>query len=176
MKRSLLIAGVLFLALGLSVFGAIAFIPDSVQRITGNLKVSVERWTWDTLRPGSLPEIVLGPEGAKRELDRCSGEFVEMVSYRQQGVLPLFAAHNVCGGDVILGWDVGQLVTVKGSDVVYEVVEERHTPKGTGGELLRDMPGEFMLQTCYYGENRMRFLALAPLEGPRNADIRGRPA
>ena len=66
---------------------------------------------------------------------------------------------------MILGWDLGQRVMVEGSDVVYEVVEERHTPKWSNVEALVGMTGEFMVQTCFYGENRMRFLSLAPV-GP----------
>lgn len=162
-KRSLLLVSVLLTILGMAVFAAIALVPDTVQRISGSVKVSATKWAWDLFQPDTLPEVVLGSEGGTRELNRCTGEFIEMVSYRQEGVLPLYAAHNVCGGDIILGWELGQRVRVEGSDTIYRVVEERHTPKGTGGDLLRGMAGEFMLQTCYYGENRMRFLALAPL-------------
>lgn len=145
------------------VFAAIAIAPDTVQWATGNAKVATTKWASNLFQPDAIPEIVLGTEGGKRELDECDGRFTEMVSYRSAGILPLYAAHNVCGGDVILGWDIGQRVRVRGSDTVYVVVEERHTPQGTSGDLLRGMAGEFMLQTCFYGENRMRFLSLSPL-------------
>lgn len=144
---------------------ASVFAPDLVDKVTGDVKVSVLKQFHQIFAPDELPTIRLGGEGGMVELDHCDGTFTEMVSYRIDDVLPLFAAHNNCGGDVILGWDLGQRVMVEGSDVVYEVVEERHTPKWSNVEALVGMTGEFMVQTCFYGENRMRFLSLAPV-GP----------
>ena len=108
---------------------ASVFAPDLVDKVTGDVKVSVLKQFHQIFAPDELPTIRLGGEGGMVELDHCDGTFTEMVSYRIDDVLPLFAAHNNCGGDVILGWDLGQRVMVEGSDVVYEVVEERHTPK-----------------------------------------------
>lgn len=150
-------------ALGLALTGATVVAPDAVDRVTGNLKVTVVGQLSDWFAPGELPTITLGGPGDTRDLDRCSGEFTEMISYRADGVLPLYSAHNSCGGDIILGWEIGQQVRVGGSDVIYEVVEERHTPKSSNAASLVGMAGQFMVQTCYYGENRMRFLSLAPV-------------
>lgn len=149
----------------MSFLSASVFAPDLVDKVTGDVKVSVLKQFHQVFAPDELPTIRLGAEGGMVELDHCDGTFTEMVSYRIDDVLPLFAAHNNCGGDVILGWDIGQRVMVEGSDVVYEVVEERHTPKWSNVEALAGMSGEFMVQTCFYGENRMRFLSLAPV-GP----------
>jgi hypothetical protein len=165
-SRSLLFGtAVAATVIGLFLTGATVLAPDAVDKVTGNLKVFVDKQVANWVAPGELPMITLGGEGNMRDLDRCGGEFTEMVSYRADGVLPLYSAHNHCGGDIILTWDIGQHVTVAGSDVVYEVVEERHTPKSSNADSLVGMAGEFMLQTCYYGENRMRFLSLAPVAG-----------
>lgn len=138
--------------------------PDAVDLVAGRVKVAVGAQLHRIFEADTLPEISLGGEGGMRELDRCDGTFTEMISYRVDDVPPLFAAHNDCGGDIILGWDLGQRVRVAGSGVVYEVVEERHTPKWSDVDALVGMAGEFVVQTCYYGENRMRFLALVPVD------------
>lgn len=157
----LLLASIALLTLGASFVVVSSVAPDAVDRATGDIKVTVQKQFQQIVAPDALPELRLGGEGGLVQLDRCDGTFTEMVSYRVDGVLPLFAAHNNCGGDIILGWELGQRVTIEGSDVVYEVVEERHTPKWSDVEALVGMSGEFMVQTCFYGENRMRFLALA---------------
>lgn len=164
-RFGLLFASIVLVGLGMSFLSASVFAPDLVDKVTGDVKVSVLKQFHQIFAPDELPTIRLGGEGGMVELDHCDGTFTEMVSYRIDEVLPLFAAHNNCGGDVILGWDLGQRVMVEGSDVVYEVVEERHTPKWSNVEALVGMTGEFMVQTCFYGENRMRFLSLAPV-GP----------
>lgn len=163
-RFGLLFASIVLVGLGMSFLSASVFAPDLVDKVTGDVKVSVLKQFHQIFAPDELPTIRLGGEGGMVELDHCDGTFTEMVSYRIDDVLPLFAAHNNCGGDVILGWDLGQRVMVEGSDVVYEVVEERHTPKWSNVEALVGMTGEFMVQTCFYGENRMRFLSLAPVD------------
>lgn len=171
-RRSLLLGtAAVVTVLGLVLTGATVIAPDTVDKVTGNLKVTAEQQLHRWIAPGELPTITLGGEGDMRDLDRCTGEFTEMASYRADGILPLYSAHNSCGGDIILTWDLGQQVRVAGSDVVYEVVEERHTPKWSNADSLVGMTGEFMVQTCYYGENRMRFLALAPAASGRSQGI-----
>ncbi len=163
-RLGLLSASILLVGLGASFLAASVLAPDAVDKVTGDARVSVLKTFHEIFSPDELPVIRLGVEGGMVELDRCDGTFTEMVSYRIDDVLPLFAAHNNCGGDVILGWELGQRVSVEGSDVVYEVVEERHTPKWSDVEELAGMTGEFMVQTCFYGENKMRFLSLAPVD------------
>lgn len=154
-----------FVALGFGVAGVTMIAPELMDKVAGNLKVTVEKQASEWITPGELPEVVLGGEGDMSDLDGCTGEFTEMISYRVDGIPPLFSAHNNCGGDIILGWELGQRVRIAGSDVVYEVVEERHAPQPSGAERLEGMSGELVLQTCYYGETRMRFLALTPTPG-----------
>ncbi len=157
----LLVASALSMSIGLLLVGATVLAPEAMDRISGTAKVVVEKQIQQIVAPEVLPEITLGVEGGMRELDRCDGTFTQMTSYRVPEVLPLYAAHNNCGGDIILGWTVGDRVRVAGSDIVFEVVEERHTPKWSQVEVLEGMAGEFMVQTCFYGENKMRFLSLA---------------
>jgi hypothetical protein len=159
----ILIVSIMCILSGLSMVGGSVVAPEAVDKVTGNAKVAIKKQVQAVVAPDELPEITLGPEGGIRDLDQCDGTFTEMISYRTADVLPLYAAHNKCGGDIILGWELGDRIRVAGSDVVYEVVEERHTPKWSRVDTLRGMTGEFMVQTCFYGEPRMRFLALAPV-------------
>lgn len=162
--RMLLVLSVVLVMLGLVFSLASAFAPEAVDRVTGEAKVTITTQLRNLLAPDDLPVIRLGDEGGIRDLDDCDGTFREMVSYRLDGVPPLYAAHNFCGGDAILGWDVGQQVRVSGSDTVYEVVEERRTVKWADAHLLEGMQGELLLQTCFYGQNLMRFVALEPVD------------
>ncbi|WP_312170760.1 hypothetical protein [Microbacterium sp.] len=169
-RVGLLVASIALVGLGASFLVVSTVAPDAVDRVTGDIKVTVQKQFQQIFDPDALPVLRLGGEGGLAQLDECDGTFTEMISYRVDGVPPLFAAHNNCGGDVILGWELGQRVRVEGSDIVYEVVEERHTPKWSDVEALVGMSGEFMVQTCFYGENRMRFLALAPVDPQPRAD------
>jgi hypothetical protein len=156
------LSGVMLVA-GSALIAGVVFAPTALEKFLGEAQLEIRTTIHGWVSPDALPEITLGVEGGMRELDWCNGQFIEMVSYRTEDVLPLYAAHNNCGGDVILALDVGDRIAVTGSDAIYEVVEERHTPKWSNVRLLEGMTGEFMVQTCYYGVNRMRFLALQPV-------------
>jgi hypothetical protein len=167
-RRILLGLSVAVFSAGAVLLAANLLAPTEVERVVGEAKVAIEEAVTDTAagvtgEPAPLPAVRLGPAGDKRQLDRCDGTFTELTSYRIGDVLPVYAAHNNCGGDVILSWNVGDHVTVEGSDITYEVVEERHTRKWAQVSSLRGMAGELLLQTCYYGQDKMRFLALEPV-------------
>ncbi|KQR49150.1 hypothetical protein ASF87_10170 [Microbacterium sp. Leaf161] len=149
-------------AAGLSLLACTWVAPTDTERVLGSVKVAVQTATQNAIAPDQPPQITLGEEGGERELDACTGEFIEMIAYRDGSVPPLYAAHNNCGGDIILGWKQGTMVQIAGADTVYQVVDERDTPKGAPVEALTGIGGELVVQTCFYGEDRMRFLALAP--------------
>lgn len=109
--------------------------------------------------------VTLGVVGGQAELDLCDGTFTHTDLYGTTQP-PVWAAHNNCGGDVILPWETGQeiAVSLNGTVTTYRVVETRDTPKkGATTADLAGIGGELLLQTCYYGENRMKFLALSPV-------------
>ncbi len=138
--------------------------PGSMEYGYGQLKTSVTG-TVNQAREsisGDLPSVRLGTSGGVSELDRCDGTFTEMKSYERDGVPPVWAAHNNCSGDAMLPWELGQRVQIEGDDRVFEVVDVRDTPKtwATTEDLL-GLGGEFALQTCFYGEDRMKFVGLA---------------
>lgn len=170
MKTSRLrIAGfaLMAVALALIVFNIMSGgkVDRAAEWAWGNVKVNTQEWvsSWD---PNHEQVVRLGGLGGMPELDQCTGEYIEVESYRVVPDLPpVYAAHNNCGGDVMLSWKQGSIVRVDGTDDLYVVGEERHTPKWTELSSLEGMDGEFILQTCFYGEDRMRFIALVPYEG-----------
>lgn len=155
------VAIVACLTLGFAMVGSSVAAPEAVDRVIGGVRIAAGK----AILGDELPRIRLRDGGRIADLKSCRDEFVEIASYRAAGSLPLYAAHNLCGGDIILGWDVGQRVRVEGRDTLYEVVEERTLPKWSGSDQLEGMAGDLILQTCWYGVPRMRFMSLAPTTG-----------
>lgn len=157
-NRGAAIVAVALLAAGAVLLLMQLIFPTQLERAVGEAKVLIAEVAQDVST--DYPTVTLGPLGGIREMNWCDGRFIELESYRISGVLPVYAAHNNCGGDVILSWNLGDRVQITGSDIVYEVVEERHTKKWGNVGSLRGMKGELLLQTCFYGQDTMRFLAL----------------
>ncbi len=140
--------------------------PQAVEKTYGDVKTAVIQQV-DQVRQdvfSELPSVALGVRGGIAELDRCDGTFTEMLSYERDGVPPVWAAHNNCGGDVTLGWETGQHIRIVGDEQVYEVIDIRYTSKiWSSTDDLVGLGGDLALQTCFYGEDRMKFVGLAPL-------------
>lgn len=105
-----------------------------------------------------LPLIRLEGEGGQRELDWCTGAFVHMLGYQDKNNLPpVWSAHNSCGGDVILNWNVGTHFMV--GDQEYEVVDFRTAPqRGSTTDDIAGIQGDFVLQSCTYNGYTMYFV------------------
>jgi len=134
--------------------------PQAVERTYGQLKATLGEVNLEITK--EIPTIKVAGKGGQRELDACSGEFLQLTSYTNTlGVPPVYAAHNRCGGDVILTWEVGTKFHIEGRSETFEVIEVRNTTKtwATTAELI-GLQGEFALQSCFYGENRMQFLGI----------------
>lgn len=143
--------------------------PQDVERSYGTLKTTTNE-VISTARErltGQIPTVHLGAAGGVSELDECDGTFTEMLSYEHADVPTVWAAHNNCGGDVLLPWDTGEQIRIAGSDQVYEVVDVRHTSKiwATTDDLV-GLDGDLALQTCQYGQDRMKFIGLRPVTAP----------
>lgn len=161
-----LVGGAL-LAAGGALLASLLFVPQAVERAYGEAKTTISA-TVDDVRAevfDTLPTIHLGATGGVGELDRCDGTFTEMSSYEHGDVPPVWAAHNNCSGDVLLPWETGQRIQIEGDDQVYEVVDIRNTPKtwATIDDLV-GLDGSLALQTCFYGEDRMKFIGLEPVD------------
>lgn len=159
-----------------TVIGSVAA-PDLTEQLAekgvGHVReianaVSIELSQPATPGAEKLPTLSLGELGSEALLDVCAtGVFPELESYRTQaGLQPVFAAHNNCGGDVILPLQVGQRVSIvdqAGTASTYQVTELRDVDKHTATtEGVVGMTGALLLQTCHWGEPVMRFVALEP--------------
>lgn len=143
--------------LGVAVLVATIFAPTEVERVYGETKIAIT--AIQTEASGALPHVTLGVSGDETELDRCDGTFTEMVRYQRPGTVPTWAAHNNCGGDVMLPWEVGHQLSIDGT--TYAVVDVRMLPKRVAtSEDLLGMQGELTLQTCLYGQQMMKFVGV----------------
>lgn len=158
------LGGVLIVG-GAGLLAAVALAPDAVEKTYGTLKTQVTG-TVDKVQQDvfeELPTVKIGGEGGMPELDAACADnsFVIMPSYEREGVPETAAAHNNCGGDVLLPWDEGQRIQIEGRDEVYEVIDIRYTPKTYASTAdLVGLQGDLALQTCFYGEDRMKFVGL----------------
>jgi len=113
---------------------------------------------------GAEPTVRLGAEGDERFLDRCDGTFTRILAYEQSpGILPTWAAHNGCDGDVILPLVVGDEIVIDDGEGLgrYRVIDSRNTSKVWAAvSELEGMSGDFVLQTCLYGRPYMLFLGV----------------
>lgn len=152
-----------------AVLAGYLFMPDQLERVYGATKTAIAEVTSDVRedRFGELPTVTLGVTGGTTELDGCDGTFTQMTSYEGGDVPPVWAAHNGCEGDILLPWEIGQHVGVAGNDRVYEVVDIRHTPQVWATiDDIEGIEGELALQTCFYGQDKMKFVGLRPIEQP----------
>lgn len=143
--------------------------PDTTEQVFGDAQQAIGQWRIDATK--ETPKVRLGPPGGSDDLSTCTGQFFEMASYAEGSVKipPVFAAHNDCGGDVILPLRVSDLVDVAAADgtiSAYRVVEIRETPKvWVTTERLEGLAGAIVLQTCHFGGSDvpMKFVALEPV-------------
>jgi hypothetical protein len=167
--RSLVLRAVAaVLILGGVALGVLALVaPQRIEGAYGATKVAIDRAASD-LRSTvfhDLPHARLGVAGGLPELNRCDDTFTLMSSYTSDGVPPVWAAHNNCGGDIVLGWKKGDHVvidTADGGSAEYEVVEVRDIDKTWSSTAdLVGLEGDLALQTCFYGRQLMSFVGLS---------------
>ena len=167
--------GGVLVAGGVALLLGVWLIPDTVEQGYGALK-SGYRGTVDKVQEqvfDEYPTVELGVTGDEADLDiACNAgdtyhTFTIMKSYERDGVPETAAAHNNCGGDVLLPWDEGQKINIEGDGVdgLYEIIDIRYTPKiwATTEDLI-GLQGDLALQTCFYGEDRMKFIGLVKVE------------
>ncbi|MGO1266529.1 MAG: hypothetical protein ACTMIY_07855 [Microbacterium gubbeenense] len=140
--------------------------PQLVEKVYGDTKTKVQDTVASVQQDvfDELPTVTVGARGGWAVGDRADGTSTNMTSPGGVGTPPPAAAHNNCKGDVLLGWEEGQQVHIEGRDEVYEVVEIRYTSKiWNSTEELVGLQGDIALQSCFYGEDRMKFVGLEPV-------------
>jgi hypothetical protein len=91
--------------------------------------------------------------GWQDELDACQWVLMDMVA---EVPLPIVAAHNYCGGGIVLEMQVGDTVTLSGYgfDGTYVVTGDRDAwSGGDAATAISGMGGDVILQTCYWDDD-----------------------
>lgn len=159
-RAALTTVGAALLAAGVALGTTTVVAPEVVERAYGVVQITAAKVVNSVVRP----EVRLGATGGQRELDRFDGTFTEMTAYEREGVPPVWAAHNNAGGDAVLPLEIGDEITVvdaAGAASIHRVVDVRITAKyGVTADELVGLGGELALQSCFFGEPRMRFVGL----------------
>lgn len=166
------VASLALIAMGAAAIAVSVLAPDLTQQAVGQVRhvaqaVELYAESTDPVAGPALPTVRLGELGPEALLDVCDGSFPELEQYRVEATLqPVYAAHNNCGGDIVLPWQLGTNVTVQqqdGSTATYVVTDARDVAKhgSTTGDVV-GLSGTLLLQSCYWGQDTMRFVALTP--------------
>lgn len=109
--------------------------------------------------------IGIGAFGWQAELDACQWVLLDMVA---SVPLPIVAAHNYCGGGIVLEMQPGDTVTLSGYgyDGTYVVTGSRDAWTGSdAASAVAGMDGEVVLQTCYWNDDGTERLVSLRLVG-----------
>jgi len=107
--------------------------------------------------------ISIDTRGYQQEIDECLWVRMDL-----GGHAPIVGAHNYCGGRVVLEMDLGDVVTLAGTELdgTYLVSDARDARAGDIAETaIEGMAGHVILQTCYWGNGsdvRLVGLTLVP--------------
>lgn len=145
--------------------------PEEAEKLVHKIKLNVIDKPVSAVKEEvfeTYPTVYFNGHGGDWELDTADwGDWVLMDSYaRVPDLLPVWALHNTYGGDQILGWEKGQKFNVEGEgkDGVYVVVDTREVYKWGLVNQIEGMQGYLALQTCYYGEDVIKFVSAVPLD------------
>ena len=176
LRWTLTVVGFLFVIIGVFVIVGGKVAPEFTEKYVQGVKVQVQKHvnkaTKNITELFSSEEVVpitlkVEGSGGKRELDTAKGYFVELVDYNKVADVPVvYAQHNSLGGDVILTLNIGDKVNVVGLgdlDGQYVFEKELKTSKKIKVSELTPLNNYIVFQTCFYGEDSMRFIGLSPI-------------
>lgn len=163
--------GIILTTLGATLLTILLIAQYFGDEIVAEVKKTTESTLIETINPTNPTETIqarqytikISNTGGETQMDYCAGGFTNMVEYQGVGNKTLLSAHNSCGGDIILPIAMGDHVVIEGQGT-YVVTDIRDTPKNAYIEDVENMNGTILVQTCYYEFNRMKFIALTPLE------------
>lgn len=129
-----------------------AALPTDISLPTLALPVEAPAAPAVEIAPVAVPSWQIGITsfGWQAELDACQWVLMDMVA---SVPLPIVAAHNYCGGGIVLEMQYGDTVTLSGYglDGVYAVTGDRQASTGTdAATAISGMGGDVILQTCYW--------------------------
>jgi len=91
--------------------------------------------------------------GLQAEVDAC--QWVRM-DFSSAVPVPIVAAHNFCGGGIVLEMKVGQLVSLGGTglDGMYQVVASKDAwADQDATDAISGLTADVILQTCYWEDD-----------------------
>jgi len=97
--------------------------------------------------------------GDQSEVDACTGGLTYFVAVANHVGKPYFPIHNYCGGHPLMNLRIGDLVSIRQLGV-FEIVSMRDVSLGDTASMIKGLPGEIYLQTCYDEGQPMRVLGL----------------
>jgi len=103
-------------------------------------------------------EIAIDTVGYQEELDRCL-----WVKMSLTPIAPIVAAHNYCGGDVVLGLGRGDRVRLSGLELdgVYVVTGDREVRTGELVSVATEgLVADVILQTCFWRTGTTRLVTV----------------
>lgn len=168
------ILGTTLIILGVALILSVLLFPAQTNQTYYSVKSSIDDNVFKIVNPDeaaikaeqnpdNLPVIVLGGKGGGKEVDACSGSFIEMEAYRPGLDIPWYSAHNNCKGQDILPLQVGNEFIVEGQGkYVVTDFKEKHK-EGTFVSDLAGIQGDIILQTCYWNSNLMKIIAAKPV-------------
>lgn len=153
------------LAVGLSLLGGQPTSTPPSERNYENAAPFTPSGTWAaqeevlavTAAPSADWTDTVALAGHQAEIDRCEG--LVLSDYGHWG--SSIGEHNHCGGAWILDVEVGDTVDLSGLAAGEYVVTEL-LDVAKGGTTAAVLDGRLWLQTCHFGSEQMRLVALAP--------------
>lgn len=103
--------------------------------------------------PGPDYAIGITAVGLQAEVDAC--QWVRM-DFTADVPLPIVAAHNFCGGGIVLEMNAGQTVSLTGEglDGTYVVVSSKDAwADQDATDAISGLSGDVILQTCYWEDD-----------------------
>ena len=97
--------------------------------------------------------ISIATVGMQAEIDAC--QWVRM-DFTAEVVLPVVAAHNFCGGGIVLDMQGGDTVALAGTglDGLYVVVAAQDAwADSDAADAISGLAGDVVLQTCYWTDD-----------------------
>lgn len=108
----------------------------------------------DAVHPPKIDwSIAITAVGLQAEVDQCQWVLMDFSSAVP---LPIVAAHNFCGGGIVLEMVPGQRVVLSGAglDGAYTVVASKDAwADQDAADALSGLAGDVILQTCYWEDN-----------------------
>jgi hypothetical protein len=148
------LAGGLVLGAGLAVLGAVPAGAAELRMLEPAPHPGYRIVVRDAVHPPTIDwSIAIATVGLQAEIDAC--QWVRM-DFTSDVPVPIVAAHNFCGGGIVLEMVPGQTVALSGTglDGTYLVVGSKDAWADEDAvDAIAGLSGDVILQTCYWEDD-----------------------